>query len=95
MQDDPRDKGFNYGKGWGSDPKPFLYHQAMKLSRILNQEAQEASKRAWQLEHALWRVRIATTGVEKAAALKELSVYVTALTAFELPTIESAKVAEG
>lgn len=91
--DDPRTRGFNYSTGWGGTPKPPLYYQAMKLSRELNREAQEASRRAWELEHALWKVRIATTGEEKAVAMKELSVYITALTVFDIPTVQLA--AEG
>lgn len=69
---DPREAGFNYGKGWGSAPKPPIYLEAAKLARQLNKESALISARAWALELALWRVRIATTGVEKAMAVAEL-----------------------
>ena len=70
---DPRDRGFNYGTGWGSGPKPPLYLEAAKRSRALNAEARASSARAWSLEMALWRGRIATTGVEKAGAMMDLA----------------------
>ena len=73
MANDPRDKGFNYSTGWGSDPKPPLYLEAMKKAQELNRVASEASKEAWEMEHALWVVRIATTGVEKAIALSHVA----------------------
>jgi hypothetical protein len=70
---DPREAGFNYAKGWGSAPKPPIYLAAAKLTRQLNQESALISARAWALELALWRVRMATTGVEKAVAVAELA----------------------
>ena len=70
---DPRDLGFNYGKGWGNQPKPPVYLQAMKLARNLSEEAVEKSAQAWKLEMALRNVRLATTGVEKAVAVAELA----------------------
>lgn len=71
---DPREAGFNYAKGWGNAPKPPIYLEAAKLARQLNQKSALISARAWALELALWRVRIATTGVEKAIAVAGLSV---------------------
>ena len=70
---DPRHHGFNYASGWGPASKPPIYHQASKVARLLSQEAARASAQAWKLELALWRVRIASTGVEKAAAVAELA----------------------
>ncbi|MDE1945383.1 MAG: hypothetical protein KGI03_03885 [Patescibacteria group bacterium] len=70
---DPREGGFNYASGWGPARKPPIYLQAAKLARRLTQESALMSARAWALELALWRVRIATTGVEKARAVLELS----------------------
>jgi hypothetical protein len=70
---DPRDLGFNYGPGWGSQPKPPVYLRAAKLSRVLARRLAEQSAKAWRLEMALRNVRLATTGVEKAIAITELS----------------------
>jgi hypothetical protein len=70
---DPRESGFNYGKGWGATPKLPVYLHAAKLARQLAHEGTLISTRAWALEMALWRVRIATTGVEKAQAVADLS----------------------
>lgn len=66
--------GFNYGRGWGDAPKPPIYQEAMKRCRDLSEEATRMSAKAWALEMALWRVRIATTGPEKAIAMMELLV---------------------
>jgi hypothetical protein len=73
MPDDPRDRGFNYGRGWGSDPKPPLYHTATIKCRQLSEQANRLSQEAWDLEHALWVVRIASTGEEKAIAMNHLA----------------------
>lgn len=70
---DPRNSGFNYGKGWGALPKPPIYHHAAKLAREIGRDAALKSSQAWALELALWRVRIATTGVEKAVAVAALA----------------------
>lgn len=70
---DPREAGFNYGKGWGGTPKPPIYLEAAKLARQLTQESALISARIWALELALWRVRIATTGIEKGQAVAALS----------------------
>lgn len=71
---DPREQGFNYASGWGSAPKPPLYHHASKLARQLGQEAIQKSAQAWQLDLALWKVRIATTGADKAQAMAALAI---------------------
>lgn len=68
----PRQRGYNYGEGWGSDPKPPIYLEAAKLARVLNQEANLKSMEAWALEMAIREVRLAETGVEKAAAVNAL-----------------------
>lgn len=70
--EDPRRYGFNYGAGWGREPKPPIYDQAMELADRLRQLSQEASQTSWALDHALWRVRIAETPAEKQQAISEL-----------------------
>ena len=70
---DPRERGFNYGRGWGAAPKPPVFLHATVLARRLGQEAVEKSAQAWALEMALKNVRIATTGAEKAAAVAALA----------------------
>jgi hypothetical protein len=69
---DPRERGFNYGRGWGSAPKPPVFLHATKVAHKLGKQATEMSARAWALEMALRNVRLATTGVEKAIAVAEL-----------------------
>lgn len=69
---DPRELGFNYGRGWGAAPKPPVYLQAAKLARQLGQQVSQMSAQAWALEMALRSVQLATTGVEKAVAIAEL-----------------------
>jgi len=69
---DPRELGFNYGRGWGAAPKPPIFIYATKITRKLGQLATDFSACAWTLEMALKNVRIATTGVEKAAAIAAL-----------------------
>jgi len=71
---EPREQGFNYGRGWGSTPKPPVYDRATKVARRLGQEATEKSAQAWRLEMALWKVRIASTEIEKAGAVANLAV---------------------
>ena len=69
---DPRERGFNYGRGWGTAPKPPVFLNATQLARKLGREVAEKSAQAWALEMALKNVRIATTGAEKAAAVAAL-----------------------
>ena len=69
---DPRTMGFNYGAGWGGDPKPPLYYLATTLCRELRTKAAFMSARAWELEMAIRDVRIASLGSEKALAVKRL-----------------------
>ena len=69
---DPRELGFNYGKGWGSGPKPPVYLVAAQLARQLGRQVSQMSAQAWALEMALRNVRLATTGVEKAVAIAKL-----------------------
>ena len=76
---DPRKSGFNYGEGWGATSKPPVYLHAAKLARQLAHESSLISARAWALEMALWRVRIA--GGEGAKAK---------CAAPSVPTIQSA-----
>ena len=49
---DPRTRGFNYGVGWGSDPKPPVFLTAAKLARDLGKRAAELNREAWALEMA-------------------------------------------
>ncbi len=65
--------GFNYGTGWGSSPKPAVYNQGIALANRLGDQANEASRAAWQVEHALWRVRIADTEKQKTDAISSLA----------------------
>jgi hypothetical protein len=67
-----RAAGFNYGIGWGSGPKPAIYNQGIALANRLGDQASEASRDAWQVEHALWCVRVAETEIEKADAINAL-----------------------
>lgn len=71
--EDLRRYGFNYGAGWGQEPKPPIYEQAMELADRLRQISQEASQTSWALDHALWRVRIADTPAEKQVAIADLT----------------------
>ena len=69
---DPHTLGFNYSSGWGHEPKPPVFHTAMKLCQFFTTQAREASDRAWSLEMALRDVRLATLGCEKASAVARL-----------------------
>lgn len=69
---DPRMLGFNYSSGWGSGPKPPVYHLAMKVAQALSQHATKMGKNAWELEMAIRDVRLATTGAEKSRAVATL-----------------------
>jgi hypothetical protein len=73
MDVNPRAKGFNYGIGWGSTPKPPIYHEAEELARILGRAAIVASRKAWSLEMAIRTVRLAETPSEKIAAVSALT----------------------
>ena len=70
---DPRTFGFNYA-GWGADPKPPVYHTAMKIARLLGTQAAEMHDKAWALEMAVRRVRLATHAVEKVRAVSLLEI---------------------
>jgi hypothetical protein len=69
---DPRTLGFNYGPGWGSEPKPPIYNTAMKVAFVLGREATKLSAQAWALEMAIRDVRLASRGCEKAQAVAKL-----------------------
>lgn len=69
---DPRKAGFNYGIGWGTDPKPLVYYQASDLARRLGKEAQKASEAAWCVEMAVRDLRLAETEEEKLSAISKL-----------------------
>lgn len=69
---DPRMQGFNYGTGWGSEPKPPIYHVAAKLARDLGKRATELNHEAWELEMAVRHVRVACLGTEKSQAVAKL-----------------------
>jgi hypothetical protein len=77
---DPRDDGFNYGRGWGSDPKPPTYLFGMAMARRMGQALILQSKRLWRLEMALRNVRVASTGAEKATAVAALRTLIDELT---------------
>jgi hypothetical protein len=71
-----RTRGFNYGEGWGSAPKPAIYDQAVDLARRLGLQAMEASRAAWRVEHAARAVRLAETDLEKSRAISSLTAIV-------------------
>lgn len=70
---DPRERGFSYGVGWGSAPKPALYHQAVQTCRALTSHAVYVSNLAWRLEMKIKEVRIASNDAERERALRELA----------------------
>lgn len=75
MTYNPRAAGFNYGIGWGKDPKPPVYYQAMLLAQRLGAEAMRASRQAWSVEMRARDLRLAETEEEKkraVAALKDV-----------------------
>ncbi|MDR6305226.1 hypothetical protein GGQ85_002946 [Nitrobacter vulgaris] len=72
MNDNPRAKGFNYGIGWGSAPKPPIYDKARELALVFNKIANAAVKKAWALEMAIRTVRLAETETEKRCAVAAL-----------------------
>jgi hypothetical protein len=76
MTRNPRANGFNYGTGWGSGPKPAIYEQGVALANRLSDQMKEASRAAWEVEHALWYVRIAETDQERASAIAALTTVV-------------------
>ena len=72
----PRAAGFNYGIGWGSEPKPAIFAQGEALAHKLGIEAMAASARQWVVEHACRAVRLAETPNEKADAITALTALV-------------------
>lgn len=70
---DPRLAGFNYGQGWGSEPKPAIYFEGMKHAQNLGQEATQKQAEVWELEMVLRNVRLATTAEEKGNAVQALT----------------------
>lgn len=87
MDVNPRANGFNYGVGWGSTPKPPIYHEAQELALIFNRAANTASRKAWALEMAIRTVRLAETDKEKEAAVLSL----TELMLQYLPRLQAAE----
>jgi len=69
----PRAFGFNYGEGWGKEPKPAIYEQGVQLAGRLGAQAIEASRAAWQVEHAVRALRLAETTQEKSDAIAALT----------------------
>ncbi len=69
----PRTKGFNYGIGWGSAPKPPIYLSALALARTLTRRAVRMSQEAWVLEMACREVRLASSATEKRIAMDNLT----------------------
>jgi len=67
--DDPRQHGFNYGRGWGDDPKPAIYYEAEAVASRLRQAANEASAEAWSLDMVIRNIRLAGTPEEKVKAV--------------------------
>jgi hypothetical protein len=73
---DPRARGFNYGPGWGTAPKPAIYHTADAIAFVLRNQAGQISKQAWSLDMALRNVRLASTDQEKVRAVVALELEV-------------------
>jgi len=69
---DPRSIGFNYGSSWGAQPKPPVYHAAMKVAFVLQRQAREISDKAWRLEMVIRNVRLAGTARERTRAVARL-----------------------
>lgn len=70
----PREKGFNYGVGSGSGPKPPLYIASFPVLRIVRGNLQKQVAEAWAFEMAHRAVRLAENGVEMAMALAALEI---------------------
>ena len=88
MYDNPRAKGFNYGIGWGSTPKPPIYHKAQELALVFNRIANAATKKAWALEMAIRTVRLAETETEKRCAISAL---IELMLQYEQPQLQAAE----
>ncbi|MDB5580968.1 MAG: hypothetical protein JWR80_6144 [Bradyrhizobium sp.] len=69
---DPRSLGFNYGSSWGTQPKPPVYHAAVKVAFTLQRQAREISDKAWRLEMVIRNVRLAGTAAERTQAVARL-----------------------
>lgn len=69
----PRKSGFNYGSGWGSEPKPSIYFDAVRLSQALDARAHAATAQAWKITTAIRAVRLAETETEKRVAVSHLT----------------------
>ncbi len=69
---DPRMLGFNYGRGWGDDPKPGIYAQGIELGRRMAKASLEASQAAWEIDMACRGLRLSEGEEEKKRAIKRL-----------------------
>lgn len=88
---DPRAKGFNYGAGHPSDiPFPPLYHRLERVGVTLGKAAMTASKRSWELDMALRRMRLAETEGERQDALDRLESLATYPWLLELLIVDTA-----
>ncbi len=92
---DPRSRGFNYGAGWGTAPKPPVFHAASKLARDLAACARVMSDQAWALEMLLRDVRLAHTAPEKAAAVNRLAIKYAEYEAYLAQALEKVCEVEG
>lgn len=72
-QPSPREAGFNYGTGWGQEPKPPIYFEAGKLMTVLRAHAHDATALAWSMEMAIRDIRLAETTEEKREAVARLN----------------------
>ena len=88
MNVNPRAKGFNYGVGWGPEPKPPIYHEAQRLALVLNKIANVATRKAWALEMAIRTVRLAETETEKRCAVSALTEL---MLQYEQPQMQAAQ----
>lgn len=71
--DSPRKQGFNYGIGWGSDPKPPIYFEAEKLEAAWTKTMHEVQAIRYALTEAIRNVRLSETATEKRRAVATLA----------------------
>ena len=63
-------------------PKPAVYERGQRLAQCLGDHAMQASRVAWEVEHAVRDVRLAETDKEKSEAVAALTRLVDSYDAF-------------
>lgn len=94
-KEDPRIRGFNYGRGWGSAPKPPVYQAAAQLALDLARCARVISDRWWELEMKLRDVRLAGTPEEKERSITALAQAYAQYEAYLSEAVETVCTIEG